>query len=161
MATILERYWSKVDKSGGPYACWPWIAGCSGNGYGGFNADGEMWGAHVYAFGIANGYKPPMVCHSCDNPPCCNPKHLWPGDALQNMLDRTAKGRCNAQKGSDRPSAKLTEVAVQEIRVRYAPRSQIDGARALAREFGVSHQLVSDIAHGRRWVHVADEECVS
>lgn len=34
-----------------------------------------------------------MVCHTCDNPPCCRGSHLFLGDALANMQDKVAKGR--------------------------------------------------------------------
>lgn len=34
-----------------------------------------------------------FVCHTCDTPRCCNPKHLWLGDAKSNADDRDQKGR--------------------------------------------------------------------
>jgi hypothetical protein len=51
-------------------------------------------GTHVYAFYLANGHWPEPFClHKCDNPPCCNPSHLFEGDAAENAEDRNLKGR--------------------------------------------------------------------
>lgn len=95
---LEERFWSKVDKSGGPAACWPWTASVDPKGYGQFAyADGTRRSgrAHRVAWILANG---PIsagmsVCHSCDNPPCCNPAHLWLGTNADNVADRVRKGR--------------------------------------------------------------------
>lgn len=51
--------------------------------------------AHRRAFELTHG---PLeagvhVLHACDNPPCCNPAHLFPGDQTLNMRDMVAKGR--------------------------------------------------------------------
>ena len=70
------RFWPKVDKSGGPDACWPWMGGKTQRGYGYFTADGHRTYAHIFSFELENGYSVPEVRHTCDNPPCCNPAHL-------------------------------------------------------------------------------------
>ena len=158
MAAIADRFWSKVDCSGGPDACWPWMAACNPNHYGVFSVEGKNIGAHVFAFKTENDLPTGlMVCHSCDNPPCCNPKHLFAGTHADNMADRTAKGRHVAVRGVARPGAKLTDEIVLTLRARYVPRSVENGTRALAREFGVAHQIVSDVIHGKRWAHVQEE----
>lgn len=151
MATIAERFWEKVDRSGGPDACWPWLAYCSPKGYGQFSNSnhGKHIGAHVFSFELANGFRPPMVCHSCDNPPCCNPAHLFAGDTQINMEDMSKKGRSRVP--HNHPAKKLTNAVVKEIRFRYISRSRKHGTRALAREFDISHQLVSMVASGERW----------
>jgi hypothetical protein len=90
-----QRFWKHVDRSGEPDACWPWIGGTSHNGYGRFWLDGHTVPASHYAYEIGIGPVPPgmLVLHHCDNPPCCNPTHLFIGTQLDNVHDRDAKGR--------------------------------------------------------------------
>lgn len=104
----VTRFWSRVDKSGGPDACWPWTGG-RGNQYGkaGGVIPGEQF-AHRVAFILTNGRKPEAaqlfrgaacVLHSCDNPPCCNPAHLREGTMADNMRDRDERGRDRFSRG--------------------------------------------------------------
>lgn len=95
-----ERFWSRVDKRG-PDDCWPWLGG-HGSGtddgcYGRFYvARGKTRVAHQVAWEIANNSPFPAGlkgCHSCDNPNCVNPKHVWPGTQSDNIKDCVSKGR--------------------------------------------------------------------
>lgn len=91
----VERFWSKVDRRG-PDECWPWKGSRNPDGYGSFSYQGRQARAHRMAWMLANGAVPEagkLICHSCDNPPCCNPAHLWPGTPSDNMKDCYAKGR--------------------------------------------------------------------
>jgi len=89
------RFWARVDKSGGPDACWPWLGKIEPNGYGRFKIGGQSHGAHRFAWELANGR--PMGTlhgtHSCDRECCCNPAHIIPGTHQFNMDDMVAKGR--------------------------------------------------------------------
>jgi hypothetical protein len=94
------RFWSKVDKSGGPDACWLWTARKAKTGYGNFKVGGEMTRAHRVSWTITNGpiphdgsYHGICVCHKCDVKLCCNPSHLFLGTNADNVADRGAKGR--------------------------------------------------------------------
>lgn len=79
---LHERFWSKVDVQGED-ECWPWTAKCNRYGYGEFNLDGVRRSvqAYVVAYELTYGMILPLadlcVLHRCDNPPCCNPGHLW------------------------------------------------------------------------------------
>ena len=93
--TLEERFWEKVDRSGGPDACWPWTASTCGGGYGQFRLAGRPQLAHRVAYEqlvgpIPNGRH---VLHRCDTPLCVNPAHLFLGTHTDNMADMTIKGR--------------------------------------------------------------------
>jgi HNH endonuclease len=176
---IEERYWAKVDRSGGADACWPWTGNRDKDGYAGWFWDGTYlpngrgryiraarW-AYTYFIGpIAAGN---WVLHHCDNPPCMNPSHWFLGTAADNSADRDAKGRGGGWKtagtangayihrermlrGEASPVSKLTEQQVQEIRARYA----MGGVRQkdLAAEYGVVQALVSAIVRRKLWRHI-------
>jgi hypothetical protein len=103
---VAERFWPKVDRSGGPDACWPWTATVRSDGYGMIDVGGKMVGAHRVSWEIANGpipvggdYHGTCVLHRCDNPLCVNPSHLFLGTNDDNTKDRDAKGRARWQRG--------------------------------------------------------------
>lgn len=140
-----ERFWSKVDKSGGADSCWPWLG--SVDRYGVFRSSVGHW-AHRYSYVLNVGQldRGVHVCHRCDNPICVNPQHLFAGTNTDNRLDSVRKGR--QAKGEGNGQAKLRERDVIEIRRRLA---KCERQRALAREFGVSQSTISAIATGLIW----------
>lgn len=86
-----ERFWSRVDRSGGPDACWPWTArAVKRGGYGDFQLRGRRYRASRYAYQLTHGPIPPglVICHRCDNPPCVNPAHLYSGTQSDNERDK-------------------------------------------------------------------------
>ena len=149
-----ERFWGKVDRSGGPDACWPWMAGKNADGYGQFWYSGTTVGAHVFAFADTEGLvEGEIVCHSCDNPPCCNPAHLFAGTHGDNARDRDTKQRRTVLRGSTNPQAKLTEAAVLEARARFT-KEGIAAVRAMASEIGVYWQTLYKAIIGDTWTHL-------
>lgn len=145
-----RRFWSKVDRSGGPNACWPWLACRHCRGYGEFGLGLKVEGAHRVAWALEHKRVPKKhVLHTCDNPPCCNPAHLVEGTHQQNMKDRNTRGR--QAKGKQHGSVKLTEIQITLIRKRAL---QGEGIRALAAEFCVNSGHLSRIASGKKWKHL-------
>jgi hypothetical protein len=76
--------------------CWDWTAALNNIGYGMFRFSSKgMRTAHRVSYELFNGPIPAglAVCHTCDNPICVNPKHLWVGTLKDNAQDMVAKGR--------------------------------------------------------------------
>ncbi len=94
--SVEELFWSQVDRSV-PDDCWPWAGKRDRHNYGYFyvKSDKKTMGAHRWAWKFAVGAIPEgmFVCHRCDNPPCCNPAHLFVGSHKANTADMLAKGR--------------------------------------------------------------------
>jgi hypothetical protein len=157
-----ERFWSKVDRSGGMFTCWNWIAALDDKHYGAFMMPGNRkHRSHRVAWEMTHGPIPEGLCvlHNCpdgDNPRCCNPGHLWLGTQLQNIEDMKNKGRGRGKvmHGEANPAHKLTPALVEEIRQRYAEGGI--GKRKLAREYGVGKSTVVRILRGETWNHAHD-----
>ena len=154
----VTRFALAVDRRG-PEECWPWTRYACSRGYGqfGMTRDGKTrnYYAHRVAYAIAYGapVAGAIVMHRCDNPSCVNPAHLSVGTSADNTADMIAKGRCRSPRGSDHPSAKLAEDDVRRI-----IRAVECGARShgwLAEFYGVSQPLITNIANGKAWRHVA------
>lgn len=94
-----RRFWAHVDKSGGPDACWPWQGGHVARGYGhttwsdNYVRTEIMAHRQAYEFEVGPIADGLQVCHKCDNPPCCNPAHLFLGTPTENLNDAYSKGR--------------------------------------------------------------------
>jgi len=88
-------FWSKVDRSGGCDACWQWVGKKDKRGYGKVCIGCKDVLTHRLAYILTKGSIPKemVICHTCDNPPCCNPKHLSAGTHKDNVADAIAKGR--------------------------------------------------------------------
>jgi hypothetical protein len=86
---VVERFWTKVDKSGGPESCWLWTAHVSQSGYGRFRINGETRDVHRLLYEWEFGDNPPQVDHRCRNRSCCNPGHLRPATSKQNNENRS------------------------------------------------------------------------
>jgi hypothetical protein len=143
----LER---RLDKTG---ACWEWLGYRDADGYGSITFNKQPLRTHRVAYELANGPIPKglQVCHTCDNPPCCNPAHLFLGDSLVNAKDRDSKGRGNVRRGVTHPCARLTEEQVRLIR---ALRAEGAPYKRLADTFGVTYRAVWNIANHVTWTHV-------
>lgn len=148
---LADRLWAKVDKSN-PDGCWPFTGHINRLGYGALRSEGiKLVSAHRAAYAVTYGPIPDgmAVCHSCDNPACCRPDHLFLATQLENISDRDHKRRTAV--GSRHASAKLTEADVVAIRAAMA--AGISGA-SLSRQYGVADHTISQIRTGKTWRHV-------
>ncbi len=147
------RFWEKVNTSGIDN-CWLWNGCKDGQGYGMFWLEGRSHRAHRVAYILWNKIENIDLdaCHRCDNPGCVNPRHIFLGTHLDNMLDREAKGRNNPPKGEKQGSSILTEDAVRDIRSRA---TGVRGNRtSLAKEYGVHVDTIGHIVKRKSWKHI-------
>ena len=163
---LAQRFWAKADMHGED-ECWPWKGARSGAGYGIIWVEGRNRQASQIAWELANGIPFPdglIACHTCDNPPCVNPAHIFPGTTADNRHDAVTKGRVPSGvnhpvylnpglvTGMRNPCSKLTDDDVAEIRRRYAQGGVTKAA--MAREYRVSQTAIYYVIRGRHWRHV-------
>lgn len=155
----IERYFSNVIKT---ETCWLWIGETNKDdarpnklNYGRFFLASEKkrilshrfsYFFHYGKFDLSN-----HVLHTCDNPLCVNPEHLFIGTNTDNVRDKINKGRANPLKGEKVNTAKLTEEQVVNIK-----KSLLSGASIyeLARKYFVNQWTIHDIKVGKNWKHV-------
>jgi len=145
----IKRFWAKVTKSDN---CWLWNAGKDKDGYGQFwlNSEQRSIRAHRISYFLKSGEVPEFALHTCDNPSCVNPNHLYNGNHLQNQRDRVSRKR--SARGSKHSRHKLNEDQVKTIKelLRVRKLKYVD----IARMFNVSAQTIYAIREGRTWIHV-------
>ena len=155
--SIMPRF-LKHHITGNAEDCWNWVGTKRSDGRGFITVTSEKGcgKAPLYAPQIAWMYYKgalPLgfsVCHTCDNPSCLNPGHLWLGTQRDNMNDMHKKGRYVRPlgvRGEENHNAKLNEFQVREIKADAGKTAE----RKLAKHYGVSRALIRAIKSGRAW----------
>lgn len=149
MKTVAE-FWDNVGK-GTIDECWPWNRARVEKGYGVVYLRKKRWYTHQLSYTVSIGEIPEgmCVCHACDNPPCCNPSHLFLGTNYDNTMDKVSKGRCSRTNGIRNGANKLTEQQVLDIRSEHAT-GKI-GYAALGRRYQVHEQTIKEIVIRKTW----------
>lgn len=139
---------------GAPDACWPWQASTWKKGYGRFYVNSRLvLPAHRAQMMLLVGAIPAdiEVCHTCDNPVCVNPKHLFLGTTKDNAADKVAKGRAASAPGEKNHFAKLSPENVIFIRSKQRSSREFGD---LSRQFGVSEGAIRFAYSGETWRHL-------
>jgi len=154
---LLERFWSKVSIKGDD-ECWPWTAAPrrKDEGYGAFWLNRRHQPSNRVAWMLTHGKieEGLVVCHKCDNPPCCNPSHLFLGTPLDNDRDRVKKNR--QSKGENHGTSKLTNDQAIEIKSLKPENTRLNNKHLkdfLANKFNVKSGTISDVWN-RGWKHL-------
>ena len=153
MRNEFDRFMEKVTKgTDDEKDCWEWTAAKYRGGYGHFRrlVDGKwkMAKAHRYAYEAFKGPLEPflMVCHTCDNPSCVNPAHLFTGTAKENSDDKMKKGRRGLPRNAKHKW--LTEEIVENMRQDYANgMSQIE----IVNKYDYSRAQVCRVVNHQIW----------
>ena len=153
--------WSKVDKRG-ENECWEWRGYKNADGYGRTWINDRGYYAHRVIFDLAypniinlsapkntedNGY----ILHTCDNPSCCNPKHLFVGTHADNMADKVFKNRQNKFPSDTGPRCKLSMSQAREAR---ELRKNGASVRDLAEQFGLSLPSMKTLLRGQSYKEI-------
>ena len=141
----IEQYSTPEPNTG----CWLWFGYVDKDGYGRLRFGYKDWLAHRLSFAIKNKYWPPVVRHKCDTPSCVNPDHLEGGTSLENRRDCCDRDR--QTKGAKHWSAKLSEVEVKEIKLRF---SRGETTVEISKIYGVCYSTISRIKRGLIWTHI-------
>lgn len=147
---VIERFWRNVQKT---ETCWLWMGSKTNGGYGQITDDFDRnLRTHRCSWEIHFGPIPDdmHILHTCDNPACVNPDHLFLGDDTSNYADSRAKNR--HAHGERHGQAKLTEPAVLSIRAEYAAGGI--SMQRLADKHHVSQNAIRRICNGDTWRHL-------
>lgn len=141
----LKEHWSRYVLEQPEGRCWIWQGNKDKDGYGKICHDGKHLRAHrvSYELHIGEIEDGMSVCHTCDNPSCVNPEHLFAGTNRENMIDMVHKNRG--------PRQKLTTKDIIDIRAMLADGY---GAEDIAVKYSVHPYTIRRIRNGRRWGHV-------
>ena len=125
-------------------------------GYGRYLKNGKSKSVTRAVLALQLGYELPTsmdACHTCDNPSCINPEHLWAGTRTQNLLDASKKGRTQG-KSHPLSNAKLDWKKVREIRQKLAAGERV---KDVAQEYSVGRKTIHDIKYHVTWKAEGEE----
>jgi len=159
-ANTLESAWKYVDKRE-PDECWPWTGRI--NRYGVYGVKRKYYRAHRIIYFLTNpgaislklqgkySKESRLILHTCDNPICCNPKHLYLGSNKENARDRSVRKGNYWKVSTDAPAAKLTADQVRHIR-----QLRKDGLlfREIAEKYGLSYSCITHIANRKHYADI-------
>lgn len=135
-SVLIERFWAKADVRG-PDECWTW-KGHKCDGYASIKVDNRNRKASRVLHYLTHGEWPRSdleMCHTCDNPACVNPAHIYPGTNMQNMTDKRTRKRA-VGKGCGKP--KLRGLADEMLRRHDSGES----LSRLAAAYGVTREAI-------------------
>jgi len=146
----FKRFCNKISIDNNT-DCWNWTGGTTQGGYGIFRIDNQTINtvhriSYQYFYDIDPGKL--LVCHTCDNPKCANPNHLFLGTQTKNMIDMMNKERCGI--------SKLTNEDVKVMLIDIY-NGKYSNTTEIANVYNVKRGTIRCILNGQRWTHITDQ----
>jgi len=156
ISNSLSSVWKNIDIKYGDdwWRCWEWKGYKNKSGYGRITINYKNYTCHRIIYELVNNIIPDnlCICHTCNNPSCCNPNHLYLAThAINNKQCRDDK-RNNIPRGENHYKTILTNEDILEIRIKYSTNSYTQ--REMGKEYGVSDKTIDGIVSHRRWKHI-------
>lgn len=145
---IPERVLNAVEKT---ETCWVWTKGKLAGGYGQVVVDKQKWTAHRLFYSVYKGPIPEgkLICHTCDNPSCVNPEHLYCGTHTENNRDTYTRDRMPIRHG---------DAAINVVKLSREAALEIKYSALTSKELAQKHQIhqsqVSRIRNGHTWKNI-------
>lgn len=146
---FYDRLMANVKITDG---CWHWTGCVNDNGYGRIRINDQEYLTHRLSYAVHCGHYSSKldVCHTCDEPRCVNPEHLFLATHLENMRDASQKKRFSrkTRRNGYGGHFKLSEADVVEIIKTYS--TQTISQKELGKRYGVGQGVVGDIIKQHR-----------
>lgn len=148
----IKAFWERVQING-PDDCWPWLCARDELGYGFFHTKTihsrkeKPYPRRTHRIAFRLYYEresDKLICHKCDNPPCCNPTHLFEGTDLDNTEDRRSKGRTNHIKDLYKLPSHETPSSIKRQNARLTI-EQVDEIRSLHSMGNTTHRQLANL----------------
>jgi len=146
-----EDVWKQINRKSED-ECWEWIGKSLSKGYGHLRINNKDCYSHRMVYIETYGSIPEGLCilHTCNNPKCCNPKHLYVGTHADNMEQMSKDGRSNM--GEKHPNSRLSNQIIIKIRFLYSTGKY--SQKCLGKMVGVSQGQISRIIKKDGWKHI-------
>ena len=153
-ANLAQSFWPR-GATEAPDNCWAWLGQLNDRGYGvtqvggrlGLNTRASRIGFALWHGVTLETIEGLEVCHTCDNPKCVNPNHLFIGTHADNVADMVAKGR--QARGIKNGSAKLTWPLAREIRALH--KTGVYKQKQLCQRFGITQGTLNPLLNQKTW----------